>query len=296
MNKIVCVLTPSPQIRVALSAVIFLAFVFISGTKAEPASSAKPADGSRNCAGRASGLEENLITLTILYDNYVFSEGTQADWGFSCLIQGTEKTILFDTGTQSEILFHNIDRLKVDPKAVDLVVLSHIHGDHTGGLMAFLDKNNSVTVYIPASFPDDFAGRVKAKGAEVVRVDKPVMICQNVHLTGEMGAMIKEQSLVIDTDKGIVVITGCAHPGIVDILKKSKDVVNKEIELAFGGFHLGGKPEAEVKSIIEQFRNLGVVKVGATHCTGEKAIDLFKQAYGENFVQMGVGRVIKISR
>jgi len=242
-----------------------------------------------------SALEDDPITITILYDNYIFSEGTKADWGFSCFIKGTEKTILFDTGTSGGTLFHNINKLKVNPKEVELVAISHIHGDHTGGLFSFLGKNNKVTVYLPVSFPDAFAKRVIKSKAKVVSVDEPVEICKNVFSTGEMGTRIKEQSLILNTSKGLVVITGCAHPGIVDIVKRAKEVIDKDIYIVFGGFHLLNKSEIEVKRIINQFKDLGVIKVGATHCTGDRAIKLFKQAYGDNFIQMGVGRVIKVA-
>jgi len=241
------------------------------------------------------GPEENPITITTIYDNYIFSEVLKTDWGYSCIVKGTEKTILFDAGTKSDILFHNINKLNMNPKDVELVAISHIHGDHTGGLFAFLDENNKVTVYLPASFPDEFISRVEKAGAKVVSVDKPVKICKGVSLTGEMGVQIKEQSLIVETSKGLVVITGCAHPGIVGIVKKAKEVIDKEIYLVCGGFHLLSKSEDEVKEIISEFKDLGVMKVGATHCTGDKAIELFKEAYKENFVQMGAGKVIRIS-
>jgi len=245
--------------------------------------------------GNSYGPEENPITITTIYDNYIFSEGLKTDWGYSCIIEGKEKTILFDAGTKSDILFHNINKLKVNPKDVELVAISHNHGDHTGGLSAFLDENNKVTVYLPASFPDEFVSGVEKAGAKVVSVYKPVEICKGVSLTGEMGGLIKEQSLIVDTSKGLVVITGCAHPGIVGIVKRAKEVIDKEIYLVCGGFHLINKSEDEVNQIIRQFKDLGVMKVGATHCTGDKAIELFKKAYKENFVQMGVGKAIKIS-
>jgi len=243
---------------------------------------------------KVSALEDTPITITVLYDNYIFSEGLKTDWGFSCIIKGTEKVILFDTGTKSDILFHNINKLNVNPKDVELIAISHIHGDHTGGLSALLEKNNKVIVYLPVSFPDEFVSKVEKAGAKAITVDKSVEICKGVSLTGEMGVQIKEQSLVLNTSKGLVVITGCAHPGIVDIVKRAKEVVDKKIYLVCGGFHLLSKSEDEVKQIISQFKDLGVIKVGASHCTGDRAIELFKQAYKENFVRMGVGKVIRI--
>ena len=88
------------------------------------------------------------------------------------------------------------------------------------------------------AFRDVLFQDVKQTGADTVGVEEPVQICKNVHTTGEMGVQIKEQALILDTSKGLVVITGCAHPGIVDIVKKAKEVVKKDIDLVFGGFHL----------------------------------------------------------
>lgn len=246
-------------------------------------------------AGIAPSLEGSSITITVLYDNYPFGEGLKTDWGFSCIIEGTEKTILFDTGGKEEILFHNINKLNINPSAVDLVVISHLHGDHVAALYPFLEKNNKVSVYYPKSYPDSKSvWRDEETGVKMVYQDEPIKICKDVFLTGQMGTKIKEQSLIIDTEKGSIVITGCAHPGIAGIVKRAKELVKKDVYLVFGGFHLVGKSGAEVKEIIRQFKELGVQKVGATHCTGDKAIELFKQAYEENFVQMGVGRVIQI--
>jgi 7,8-dihydropterin-6-yl-methyl-4-(beta-D-ribofuranosyl)aminobenzene 5'-phosphate synthase len=247
-------------------------------------------------ASQSPGVETACIKITILYDNYVYEKGLNADWGFSCLIEGMEKTILFDTGTRSDILLHNAKQMNVNLNEVEQVVISHEHGDHTGGLSTVLDKNNHVTVYAPVSFSSGFFQMVKDKKAKAVTVKDPVEICQNVLLTGEMGDRIIEQSLILDTSKGLIVITGCAHPGIVNIVKKSKEIIDKNIYLVFGGFHLGGTSEKDVRKIIGTFKELGVQKVGATHCTGDEAIKLFKEAYGENYVQMGVGRILELSR
>jgi len=247
---------------------------------------------------REDKIKEGLkvpLKFTILYDNYVYLEGTKADWGFSCLIEGTENTILFDTGTQTDILLHNIDQLNVDIKKVKKIVISHNHGDHTGGLPAILDLNSNVSVYLPVSFPDEFVRNVKNKQAQVVSVDEPVEICQNVFSTGEMGDRIKEQSLIINHHKGLIIVTGCSHQGIVNILKHARKLFNRPIHMVFGGFHLGGIPDEVLNEIIQSFLEIGVEKCGATHCTGDRAIALFKKAFGENFLEMGTGKILEIS-
>ncbi len=232
------------------------------------------------------------ITVTILYDNYVHTEGTKADWGFACFVKGTEKDILFDVGTKPDILFHNIKKLNVNPNDPELVVISHNHFDHTGSLWKYLETNPRVKVFFPISFPHDFAQGIEKRKAKAVTVNQPVELCKHVFLTGEMGNEIKEHSLILDTEKGLVLITGCSHPGIVDIVKKAMEIGKKKVFMVFGGFHLMRKTDDELKEIVAQFKKLGVVKVGATHCTGDKAIKFFKDAYGKDYVDMGTGKVL----
>ena len=243
---------------------------------------------------KSSSEKKKYVSLTILYDNYVFTEGLKSDWGFSCLLKGTEKTILFDTGTKGKLFLENIEKLKINPEDVDVVAISHNHGDHTGGLLAFLGKNSNVSVYLPPSSSKNFIQEVKGAGAKVLIPDAPVEICKGVYLTGPMGEQIIEQSMIVDTAEGTVVVTGCSHPGIVNIIQKSKAILPKEIHLVFGGFHLLRKSEVELNQIIGEFRKLGIKKAGPTHCTGDRAIQMFRQAYGPDFVQMGVGRILKI--
>lgn len=236
------------------------------------------------------------IEVTILYDNYVHVPGTRSDWGFSCLIEGTEKTILFDTGTEPDILWHNINKLNIDIDKVDVIVITHEHGDHFGGLFSFLEKKPGLPVYIPVSFTAPFIKRVEKSGGKVIKVNEPLELCRNVYLTGEMGTAIVEQSLVFDTQKGAIVLTGCAHPGIVRIVDKAKKILNKDVSFVFGGFHLMEHTQAQIKEIIQSFAAAGVVKCGATHCTGDQQIEWFKKAYKDNYVPIGVGNIIKINQ
>jgi 7,8-dihydropterin-6-yl-methyl-4-(beta-D-ribofuranosyl)aminobenzene 5'-phosphate synthase len=234
------------------------------------------------------------ITITVPYNNISLNEDLETAWGISVFIEGLQKSILFDTGGDGSILLSNMKKLKIDPAEVELVVLSHIHGDHVGGLGALLEKNNKVPVYLPSSFPDDFKNKVKSITGKLFVVKEPHKICENVWSTGELGTSIKEQSLVISTPKGIIVITGCAHPGIVDIVNFVKNHFKENIYLLLGGFHLSSHSDSEVKEIIRELKMLKVEKIAPSHCTGGKAIELFEEAWEKDFIDLGCGAKINI--
>ena len=234
------------------------------------------------------------INITIAYNNVPYDEGLTCAWGMACFIEGMQKNILFDTGGDGNILLSNMKKLNINYDNIDIVVLSHIHGDHIGGLWSILEKNNTISIYLPHSFPGSFKDRVSRITGRVISVIEPIRICDGVWSTGELGSWIKEQSLVIITEKGLVVITGCAHPGVVNIVKKAKAMFEKDVYLVLGGFHLMSYSEGQVREIIRQLNELGVKKVAPSHCTGGKPIELFRQAWGEDFVNLGCGAKIKI--
>lgn len=234
------------------------------------------------------------LQMTIVYDNTALGKNLRADWGFSCFIQGLEKSILFDTGTDGKILLSNMDKLGIRPESVNLVLLSHEHKDHTGGLKALLAKNSNIEVWIPDYFSSHFKNMVKREGASVKEVSGFQKICSRAYTTGVVEGWIKEQSLILETEKGLVVITGCAHPRIVKIIATVKELMKKNIHLAFGGFHLAAYNNKEINEIIEYFRDSGVEKAGPCHCTGDEARRLFAEEYKEDFIEIGVGKEIRV--
>lgn len=233
--------------------------------------------------------------ITVVHDNNPYKEGLETAWGFSCLIASTEKTILFDTGGDSSILFGNTQKLSIESNGIDMVVLSHIHRDHTGGLYSFLEKTPEVTVYLPKSFPKRFKDNVTSCGAKIVEVEQSLKVCENVYSTGQLGRWIKEQSLIIRTNKGLIIIIGCAHPGIVKIVNTAKDLLKDDILLVMGGFHLEWASKGKTEKIISAFRQLGVRYVGPCHCSGDKARSLFEKHFGKNYINIGAGKTITLT-
>ncbi len=241
------------------------------------------------------------LRVTVLYDNYLTTvEGVQAHWGFSCLVQGTEKTILFDTGTRSNILQKNIESLKVDLSRIDMIVISHLHGDHMDGLEWILSQRPNIPVYLPAMTGDEYLAKVRQWGGLPLRVKEARQVCRNVFSTGEMPAdfdtAFSEQSLVIKTSQGLLVITGCAHPGILEIVRRALQVVPGQPRVVLGGFHLLRKNDMQITAIIHAMKAAGVERCGASHCTGDRAIELFRNSFAERFLPLGVGAVLTFPR
>jgi 7,8-dihydropterin-6-yl-methyl-4-(beta-D-ribofuranosyl)aminobenzene 5'-phosphate synthase len=234
------------------------------------------------------------ITTTIVYDNHEYDPQLRSDWGFSCLIELQETTLLFDTGGDGDILLQNMRHLRLDPLKVDHVFLSHIHGDHTGGLRSILGMGGSPVVWIPSSFPAAFEQPLRS-WTDVRDVAGPNTMFPGVYSTGELGIEIVEQSLILETRQGLVVITGCAHPGIVSVLTKTKELHAGDLFLVMGGFHLRGKGRTDLQRIFAEMRSLGVQRVAPCHCTGDEAIAMFSDEWGDEFLGSGVGTVIGIS-
>jgi 7,8-dihydropterin-6-yl-methyl-4-(beta-D-ribofuranosyl)aminobenzene 5'-phosphate synthase len=247
-------------------------------------------------AGETQKSEQGRLRLHVVFNNVPYKAGLKTGWGFSCLIEGLEKTVLFDTGGNGDILLSNMRQLGLDAEAVDVVALSHIHGDHTGGVGAFLARNPDVTVYMPESFPASFQQDVIHLGAAVDTVSGPRQLLDSVHSTGEMGWSVKEQALIVDTPRGLIVITGCAHPNVADMAERAHQYLGKKIYLLMGGFHLGGRTDAEIRTIIKRLKAVGVEKVAPSHCTGDNAIRMFRDEWKDDFIEGGLGAIIELSR
>jgi 7,8-dihydropterin-6-yl-methyl-4-(beta-D-ribofuranosyl)aminobenzene 5'-phosphate synthase len=213
------------------------------------------------------------MKIRVVYDKELVKEGLGADWGFACVVEiENGPRFLFDTGAKGPLLLENIRKLGFDPYAFSGVFISHAHWDHTGGLSELLAHNKEATVYLPKSCP------LPAQTANVVVVEGPCQIHENVFSTGELGKM--EQSLVVKTRKGLVLITGCSHPGVGAILEAASSYGAPHALI--GGLH--GFTE------LEMLEGLGLVC--PCHCTQYKAE--IEHTYPDKFTICGVGTTIEI--
>ena len=240
------------------------------------------------------------VTLTVLFNNHSRNPRLKAAHGMSCLIEGLDKTILFDTGGDGVILLDNMRALGKDPKAVDIVVLSHAHWDHSGGLFAFLHRARpGVEAVIPRAVSQVFREHAALLGAKVTVVDGPVGIVGGLHSTGEMGgehlpADRREQALVFEGEAGAVVLTGCAHPDVVDIVRRAREIVPGAVDMVLGGFHLKDSEADVAERVIGGLKDLGVRRMGPSHCTGDKHTDAFRRTWGDGLIGFDVGAVVPI--
>jgi len=209
------------------------------------------------------------VKITIIYDNTAFRKNLQADWGFSCLVEETNTPrILFDTGGNGKILLSNMDKLGINPSSIDEVFISHPHFDHTGGLSEFLKINNKVKIYVPSSL-----------GVEnEIILKEPQKIHENVFSTGELEGI--EQSMGVITEKDTVLVVGCSHPYMGNILDTAKQF--GKLYAIIGGMH--GFSEFGL------FRDLE--SICPTHCTQYKAE--LKKIYPQKYIEGGVGQIVEI--
>ncbi len=232
--------------------------------------------------------------ITVIYDNHLpENNALKSSWGFACMIEGFEKTILFDTGTSGPILLNNLAVLGFDPSQIDTVIISHGDWDHIGGLWSFLDANSNVEVFLPGSLSAHLKDEVQNHGARLVSVGVDrVEVCSGVMLSGEMKGPRNEQAMLLQTADRQIVITGCAHPGIVAITQRLAEVAGGQPMLVMGGFHLKGSSAEEIKAIAEALENLGARWTAPTHCSGELSESLFAQRFGSRYLPLHPGSVI----
>lgn len=215
------------------------------------------------------------LNLKIVYDNEAMP-GFERGWGFSSILELEDEKILFDTGWDGNVLLSNLEEFNIKPEEIDKVVLSHAHWDHIGGLTHIM--RSDMSVYLPQSFSDHLKDELRSR-IDLHEVERPGEIMEGVCTTGELENKIEEQSLVLETSNGLVVVVGCSHPGVPEILSVSSD---------FGELYgiIGGLHDFEEYEIL---KDLDLIV--ATHCTEND--DKIEELYPESFVDGKAG--LKIS-
>ncbi|WP_445474163.1 MBL fold metallo-hydrolase [Methanococcoides methylutens] len=213
------------------------------------------------------------MQITIVYDNEA-KAGLKKGWGFSCFIETEDRKILFDTGWDGCALKQNLSSLKIAIEDIDILVLSHQHWDHIGGVPEILNASSDLEVYVPASFSEKLKNEIAAHSTLHEIIEK-CRICNNVFSTGELGNSPKEQSLILETGNGIYIVTGCAHPGLEAIMGVAAS--EGDVRGIIGGLH-----DSQEYDLLN-----GLEFIGAGHCTSN--IDAIMTRFPDTFIPIAAG-------
>ncbi len=231
----------------------------------------------------------NDVFIAILVDNDPYAPGLKTAWGISVYVEAYGKRILFDTGPSPEVLKYNSELMSIDLSKLDAVVISHEHGDHVGGLPYVAEVAGKVVTYIPQGASLTLWSMVARLGLKPVAISSSTEIFPNIYIIGPLYGPPYEEALAINTKYGLVIIVGCSHPGIVNIVKKAMEVTHEKPYLVIGGFHLIGEEHSKVREVVNELVSLGVKKVCPTHCSGEYIKEYMKEKYPNIYFSCGVG-------
>ena len=280
-------------------------------------------------ATEALRTDQGKAQITILYDAFGKEAAMQRDWGYAAVVEYGGKRILFDTGSNPDVLEQNAKAKRVDLSKLDFVVMSHRHGDHMGGLSYLLRANPKVKIYAPkegfgvygSDLPSTFYRKDSSlpaeqryysgappdimrfgsawPGANFELVDKNVEISPGIHLialvSDKPGTLeLRELSLAINTPDGMVIVVGCAHPG-VDRIVAAAATINPRIHMIAGGFHLVVTSDADIEKVVAAIRDTYKAEyVAPGHCTGEPAFTALKKAFGDRYLYAGLGTTVEL--
>lgn len=237
------------------------------------------------------------MRIYVIYDN-IAKKGFIPAWGLSMLIETSDgEKVLFDTGGSGKVFEHNLRKLNLDLKGVRHIFLSHFHWDHIGGALdiAYFEKGKHFV--ITDGFSKVFTNEIALRGHQVSLAREPYRFAENFLSTGGMKTGInnlKEHSLISYDGEEYILAVGCSHPGILEITRRAIDLTKKPPKLVIGGFHLFNADEITLISVAEELLHLGVKYVAPNHCTGEKGREIFRDVFGDMFIDARAGEIIEI--
>lgn len=289
------------------------------------------------------GQAEKVTCYTLVEDHAPYPFWGQHGISFLLEIEtdGVKRRILFDTGSHPKPLLHNMEELTLKPKNIDMIVLSHSHYDHTGGLVKIMEELNQETPIFahPNIFKTSFhteptfrytgipplrggsKRKIEELGGTWILTKDPIKIMHGAAVLGEItkedktsfekdatlelskledGHIVPDEledelGMALRTQKGLVVVAGCSHPGIASMVKKAMEISKMEtVHAVIGGFHLVDADEQRIGKTVRSLREVGVEEVYTGHCTGLKGEERFMDAWKDNFELLHAGKVITL--
>lgn len=271
-------------------------------------------------------------SLTILTDNSVPGKSDLlAEHGFSVYLETSEGNYLFDTG-KGRAIVHNANLCQIDLSTIQAIILSHGHGDHTGGLPEVLNFKSEVPIWAhPDIFLERFClgangckkysgipyyrGFLEKKGAIFYFNSKPAELAPGIHLTGaiprstefETGDMdnrfaerngqtvgdriADDQSLILVTRRGLLIVLGCAHAGMINVIQHAVKLTDVDrIYAIVGGTHLDFVENSQVEKTIDALRTYSIEHFIPSHCTGPRVTARLSREFEKCFEFSHVGK------
>ncbi len=263
--------------------------------------------------------------LTVIVDN-ISREGMRGEWGLSILAEYRGKKILVDAGASS-LFLKNMKKLGIDVNDIDFGVLSHAHYDHANGIPAFFENNSHAKFFIrenaeancygkrsifhkylglPKNLLRNYPDRIERVSGDHMLMEGAFLIPHKTEGLAELGKRERmyrktaggwipddfshEQSLVLDTEKGLVIINSCSHGGAVNIINEVGNTFpGKHVYGLIGGFHLFNKKDDEIHNVAGKIKETGIDYVCTGHCTEKRAYGILKEELGEKIDQMFTG-------
>jgi 7,8-dihydropterin-6-yl-methyl-4-(beta-D-ribofuranosyl)aminobenzene 5'-phosphate synthase len=246
---------------------------------------------------------------------------------------GIDSKFLMDSGPGPDIALRNADMIDVDLKKIDSIMISHGHYDHTGALLQVLKRiGHSVPVIAhPNVFSPKFSYKpaltpigiefdqpvIKAAGGELLLTRASITLLNGVISSGEIlrktnfedtkgfwtvecndfieDSVSDDQALFINVrNKGLVILTGCAHSGIINTVRHAKRVTGIEnVYAIIGGFHLEQAGDERIQNSITELKKIDLKRIYPCHCTGKKAISQLAKSFGDFCIPINTGDCIE---
>ena len=250
-------------------------------------------------------INPDSISFVILYNEVSLNDSLISDQGFSCLVECGGSSCLFDAGRIPETLKRNAETIGADYSKIDRIFISHLHSDHVGGLPGIISKCNKPVLFLPFSYPKKQTAQGRRYVVESIEKANPYVsdiikkresfnIDGFLYSTGMFEEQTYEQALIINTTKGLIILVGCSHPGIAEIVHRAKLLMKQDVYFVMGGFHLAVTDDERVKSIANELK--GVTKfIAPCHCTGDKAQQIFKEIFKEDYIEIKTGLQFKLN-
>jgi len=251
------------------------------------------------------------IRITTLVENSVFGPGLLAEHGLSFWVEWDGHRLLFDTG-QVRVLQQNARALNIPVEEADAIVLSHGHFDHVGGLPIAVRRDGPVDIFLqaPALEPKYAEGKnghareigmpaaaraaLESPGVRLRIVERATAVAKGVLLTGPIprvtefedtggrffldpecsqpDPLIDDQAIFLEVDRGLIVLLGCGHAGVINTLYYVRELAcGRPILAVLGGMHLVNATAERIARTIKELRRLNVASLAPAHCTGAAA-------------------------